>query len=857
MVISMPGTLTSMLLDTGSRAPRDRTGEDGNVIWSIQSQPLGPSGTHWGRRAPFPGSRQVQSWDRASARPLVPCEKGPSCPLANAEGINYAPFFAEGGESYALNGRQSKPTARAVMWDVFTWLADLPVDKLPLSGQYRKSHLNSEAREELLRDAEWPEQAVDDLLQLLHQYFRSETEGGNPVQDLLMLGFSEYMGALDEELHDKFFGVKPDSAGGLFDRYDPSKSIDPGLHPDAFDMAFEQFLDSLEDRYTTISRTFSGGSLGQLQRWRQSLNLPWKTKAELCSNAISIDAEAFRRLDCAVVVDMENLCQTQPEDVAKFDPHLCGQFYGDGISPSVLVPSIVIPILFLSLLIFYFYVQLKKRRKDDLWIVKPSELHFADPPELIGSGSYGVVFLAEYRGTKVAVKQCCQDDKRTHESHSCSFHSSDGSGISFDIDEEEKFSHKFSFGLVSGRGRKSSEGSNSRQSFLDEMYLLSSLRHPCITTIMGAVVETGETQSLVMEYMELGALYDVLRNKSIAFDGDLILPILQEISQGVRFLHGADPQVIHGDLKTKNILIDAKFRAKVADFGLSHKNQQRGTPLWMAPELLRKECHNSSATDVYAFGVLLYEVYSRRNPYEGENVKEVLRLVADKSVNKRPSVPTSCPEKVGILMNECLDADPASRPTFEEIDLKLQRFSVESVDPGEAHLSYHARKELKASRTNHLLYEVFPPHVAEALRDGRKPEQEIHECVTIFFSDIVGFTSISESSTPRKVCDMLDRLYLRFDEICGQHDIFKIETIGDAYLAVANLHKDQTTDHAKRIAEFAINAVQAASETLIDEEYPEKGHVQIRVGFHTGQVISDVLGSRLPKYSVFGDTVSI
>ena len=70
----------------------------------------------------------------------------------------------------------------------------------------------------------------------------------------------------------------------------------------------------------------------------------------------------------------------------------------------------------------------------------------------------------------------------------------------------------------------------------------------------------------------------------------------------------------------------------------------------------------------------------------------------------------------------------------------------------------------------------------------------------------------------------------------------------DAYLAVTNLVKDQKEDHVKRLAEFAIDAVQAASELPLDEEDPLMGYVQIRVGLHSGPVIADVLGTRLPKY---------
>ena len=109
---------------------------------------------------------------------------------------------------------------------------------------------------------------------------------------------------------------------------------------------------------------------------------------------------------------------------------------------------------------------------------------------------------------------------------------------------------------------------------------------------------------LVLEFMELGSLHDLLHNQTLVIEGELILPILRDVSQGMRFLHAADPRVLHGDLKAQNILIDSRFRAKVADFGLSQKNQigGTGTPFWMAPELLRYESANTSKTDVFSFG---------------------------------------------------------------------------------------------------------------------------------------------------------------------------------------------------------------------------------------------------------------
>mmetsp|Transcript_34524 Transcript_34524/g.38677 ORF Transcript_34524/g.38677 Transcript_34524/m.38677 type:complete len:795 (-) Transcript_34524:64-2448(-) len=163
--------------------------------------------------------------------------------------------------------------------------------------------------------------------------------------------------------------------------------------------------------------------------------------------------------------------------------------------------------------------------------------------------------------------------------------------------------------------------------------------------------------------------------------------------------------------------------------------------------------------------------------------------------------------------------------------------------------------QLHLTKTDELLYSVFPKHVADALRNGQKVAPENHDIVTIFFSDIVGFTDISSKLDPLRISDLLDRLYNSFDALSDYHDVFKVETIGDAYMAVTNLTKKQP-DHCKRITEFAIDAIRVANQTLIDEKNPNIGFVNIRVGFHSGSVVSSVVGTRNPRYCLFGDTVN-
>ena len=894
MVVSMPGTLTRMLLYNASYAPEDRL--DG---WSVQNQALFNNTSYWGRRSRFPGSKFVQSWEKNNdMTELVRCQRD-NCPLAGADLVNYAPFFPEGGEAYALSGRSS-PSMQSIMWDMFAWLSTLPIDKLPLSGHYRNSHLSdSTYRDDLENRAKWPKRMVNDLFDVLSIYFKSEKEGGNPVQDMFVPGFTDYMNALDDELHVKLFNIGKkayeaqgdEKGGGLFNRTHPASSIKP--ESKAFDAAYEIFVNNLEQRYDKVTKE-KGGIL-QLIRWRQSLNLPWKDKAQLCKTALEKDPVSFfERLNCLDYADIATLCRSQSSaKILRDHGDFCGSNDSDRIIGPILIS--VLGLIAVAAVAGLIYVRMKTSANTSIWEVQLNELHFDDPPVIVGRGTFGLVLRAQYRGTLVAVKRVIppltKDDYTGKDDNSGDFSknstilisgsdSDSGSGSGSgnlirrtilgagdprgliseinSVNTSESNYNKIKCSIMTTAFRPIDIHEKLKTDFISEMHHLSTLRHPNITTVMGAVIDKKEEPMLVMEYMDYGSLYDVLHNDTMPFEGDLLLPILRDIAQGIRFLHAADPQVIHGDLKAANILIDSKFRAKVADFGLSMKREAgaTGTPFWMAPELLRGEGENTAASDVYSFGIILYEIYARKDPYHGERLSVVINGIKNKEVMKRPSVPSATPPMVATIMSECLLDDPQARPTFTEMDLRLKRLSAASVEPGDTTLSLRTQRNFKEKRAESLLYDVFPPYIADALRDGRKVDQEHHECVTIFFSDIVGFTTISQMLTPEKVCNLLDRLYLRFDERSRKHDVFKIETIGDAYMAITNLVKDQTNNHVKILAEFSRDTIKAAQETQIDVDDISKGFVEIRVGFHSGSVISDVVGSRLPKFGVFGDTVN-
>eukprot|EP01038_Epipyxis_sp_PR26KG_P004969 gene4969-6952_t len=151
-----------------------------------------------------------------------------------------------------------------------------------------------------------------------------------------------------------------------------------------------------------------------------------------------------------------------------------------------------------------------------------------------------------------------------------------------------------------------------------------------------------------------------------------------------------------------------------------------------------------------------------------------------------------------------------------------------------------------------LVHQILPPKVAEAIRQGRQVPPEQFDEVTIFFSDVVGFTTICSQVSPIEVVRMLNELYTVMDYCTSHFPLYKVETIGDAYMVVGGL-PTRDPKHAQYIADFAVlvrHAVQSVKSPI------DGSPINIRIGLHSGAVMAGVVGNLMPRYCLFGDTVN-
>jgi len=268
-------------------------------------------------------------------------------------------------------------------------------------------------------------------------------------------------------------------------------------------------------------------------------------------------------------------------------------------------------------------------------IMKSEDLHIPQDIKALGQGYFGEVRLGYWRNTRVACKKIY----------------------------EKTFLNK-----------------SDQHLFFREVSILSQLIHPNIVQFLGVCVDKADN-IIVTEFMEGGSLNDKLRKSGFRLDYTTLLKITIQMALGMNHLHMEG--VFHRDLTSRNILLTQSMDAKVADFGLSKKTSinssgsfTMGSLAWMAPEVLTNPKKFTYASDVYSYGIILWELFTNgKNPCPSGLTDVTL---ANKVINEawRPSLPPSCPFEWVNLIESCWSQDPVRRPSFNTIIGILQKWAM-------------------------------------------------------------------------------------------------------------------------------------------------------------------------------------
>jgi len=217
------------------------------------------------------------------------------------------------------------------------------------------------------------------------------------------------------------------------------------------------------------------------------------------------------------------------------------------------------------------------------------------------------------------------------------------------------------------------------QDFDNETRIMWQCKFDNILDLYGICTEPGH-YSIIMENMSRGSLSQFLRDPQQEISKKLLWQIAIDTAEGLAYLHAKD--ILHRDLKSNNILLNEKYCAKISDFGLSKLKleikststtstaRQTGTIRWRAPELFKRGAIASKASDIYSYGMILWELVTRKLPFnDAADETTVMGWIKD---GEQENIPEDCPEVWKEIITSCWSA-PENRPQAKEIVARLKQ----------------------------------------------------------------------------------------------------------------------------------------------------------------------------------------
>ncbi|KYO35170.1 atrial natriuretic peptide receptor 1-like [Alligator mississippiensis] len=353
------------------------------------------------------------------------------------------------------------------------------------------------------------------------------------------------------------------------------------------------------------------------------------------------------------------------------------------------------------------------------------------------------------------------------------------------------------------------------KSIRKEVKQVRELDHPNLCKFVGGCVEVPNI-AIVTEYCPKGSLNDVLLNEDIPLNWGFRFSFAADIAHGMAYLH--QHKMYHGQLKSSNCVIDDRWVCKIADYGLqsyrkedssggSSSYQQHLIQIYLPPEmhsLLNFE--PTPMADVYSYAIILLEIATRSDPVPKDEslsaeyswCPPLTELISGKSDNSCP-----CPTDYVELIRRCRKNNPVQRPTFEQVKKMLYKMNPNKVSPVDMMMTlmekYSKHLEvLVAERTQDLMHEK------------QKTDRLLHK---------------RRGMLPKQVADNLRQ---------GK--------------------PAQAQSYISATIFFRHGRVRVCKTFRIPHK--PNTQLQIRAGIHSGPVVAGVVGTKMPRYCLFGDTVN-
>lgn len=305
------------------------------------------------------------------------------------------------------------------------------------------------------------------------------------------------------------------------------------------------------------------------------------------------------------------------------------------------------------------------------------------------------------------------------------------------------------------------------QAFQREVALLATAVHPAVIELIGAT--DIPLLCIITAWMPHGSLYDDIHRYHRLDQTEKTIAAF-DVARGMEFLHSR--QIVHRDLKSLNVLVDSNNRVRICDFGFSryaseesHMTHGIGTPHWMAPELLEDRASYTSKVDVYAFGIVLWELATGMRPYNGIGADEITERVLEDDL--RPTMPVDLNPGMRDLIHQCWDKDPNVRPPFDEVVRRMRSTEAMFDDTDmNVFLQYIEESATSDEQLKHDVEYIVGRVMkgAMSVRDATKRLSRTgvpHDAIDIAWSAV---TKIVETCEPRQVAKYM-KLFIKSPKV--------------------------------------------------------------------------------------------